>query len=95
MNSRTRATCYLFLVCVCLVQFVVLPARQRTHQIDRHARQLKQEIGQLQHENAKLSREIEALKSDPYYVEYQLRTRLRYRGPDEYRPGDDNGDGGG
>ncbi len=79
----TRQICYLILACVALVQFVILPARERNQRMRRDAQRLQEEIGQLHLQNSKLSQEIQALKSDPYYVEYLLRTRLRYRGPGE------------
>ena len=84
--SRAAVSGYLILASVALLQFVILPARERNMEMAQTVKGLKEEIGQLRRDNIKLGRTIKALKSDPYYVEYMLRSRLRYRGPDEEGP---------
>lgn len=86
MLTRTRAAACLILLLGGVVQFSILPARQRAAAMAGEAQALEEEIGQLRLENSKLAKQVQASKSDPYYVEYLLRERLRYQGPGELRP---------
>lgn len=46
-------------------------------------RQLRQEINDLQQENARLREHIEHLKSDPDAIEHEAREKLHYAKPGE------------
>lgn len=85
MLARARVAGYLIVALVAVVQFVILPIRQRNRRMAEKVQRLEEENGQLSGENAKLAARIEALTSDPYYVEYLLRSRFRYRRPGEVR----------
>ena len=47
------------------------------------SRKLQQQITDLQEENARVSKEIEALKTDPKTIEREAREQLRYARPGE------------
>ena len=47
------------------------------------SRRLQQQITDLQQENTRISKEIEALKTDPKTIEREAREQLRYARPGE------------
>jgi cell division protein FtsB len=47
------------------------------------SRKLEQQINELQQENARVSKEIESLKTDPKTIEREAREQLRYARPGE------------
>jgi cell division protein FtsB len=47
------------------------------------SRKLQQQITDLQQENARVSKEIESLKTDPKTIEREAREQLRYARPGE------------
>lgn len=53
------------------------------HEKKKASRALDAEIESLQHENDRLQKEIESLKSDPKAIEREAREQLRYARPGE------------
>ena len=61
----------------------LLPTHHRNREIDSEIEQVRGELASLEQEHTALRREIEALRHDPFYVEYLLRTRFGYHRPGE------------
>ena len=84
-NRRKLATAAICLLAsALLVRVVVGPNGMIVYQRKRaEARQLEQQIQQLQKENDALNQRTKALKTDPATIEREAREQLRYAKPGE------------
>lgn len=65
------------------VFYFALAAQSETGRLRQEERQLKIQIATLKKENDQRTQVIEALKTDPFYIERLLRERYGYRNSDE------------
>lgn len=73
-----------------VMQWVILPMRERNQLIHARIETLRAANAKSQAENERLVREIRSLQDDPVYIEHVLRQDLRYVRPGEIPP---RGDG--
>ncbi len=66
-----------------IVRGDLLPTHRRNRAIDTEIEQVRAERAALEQERKALEREIDALRHDPFYVEYLLRTRFGFHRPGE------------
>lgn len=66
-----------------IVRDNLLPTHDRNQELSAELERARRLLSALEKEREALVREIHALESDPFYVEYLLRTRFGFRRPGE------------
>ena len=81
-----NAACFLLFVCLCVVVALLtttFPNHRRNHKLVTRSAQLKVEKTTLRKANKRLRHEIEALETDPFYIEAVARNKYRLIRPGE------------
>lgn len=67
-----------FFLLLFIVSLSIRPVSIKNQQLQEKVKKLQEEIRDLKQKNERYQKEIDAVQKDPVYIEFLLRTKLRY-----------------